>query len=389
MPTPNALTLAREHTIFVAAETTRGTLVFPAATDLVVPAGYGKLGQVPTYTDSDEIVDSRSLIEQFRDALPAGDWSLPMYFRPSGTAGAVPQGAALFKALFGKQTITGGTSVAYDLEKVLASVSIWLKYGTTVFFAAGATVNQCKLSVTKKGAFKFDFSGGFMTMGWVGTDELAEAIDGDPVPVAEIEVLDAKKYTSGGRIKIGTDDNGGAGYAVTAVDVATNLLTISPGCDTDQSAGAVVAPFLPAGTIIGSPVESRTLQVSLDGGSTTAKVKSLDLTIDNGIQYQEDEISDEENPTDYTEGGRKVSGSMTQLMRRDDLGRFYDAINAGQEVEMEITGGSGAGNLFAISMGKTRIKAPSLNPSAPTVELASEITALGTVGEDEISMLLT
>lgn len=386
---PNSLTLARKHTIFVVPETTRGTLAYPSNSHLVVPAGYGNIGQVPSYTDSEEIVDSRSLIDQFRDALPAGTWSLPMYLRPSGSLGVAPQGAAMWEALFGVQTITGGTSVGYSLAATLPSVSIWLKYGSAVFFAAGATVDQCKLNVSKKGAFKVDMSGGFMTMGWCGTDALSSAIDGDPVPVTAIPVVDAKKYTVGGKIMIGTDDNSAAGYAITAVNVSTNTLTISPGCSTDQASGAVVAPFLPAGTIVGSPVESRTITVSLDGGSTTAKIKGLDLTITNGVQYIEDEITNDEFPTDYIEGMRKVSGNITMLMRSDDLKYFYDGINAGQEVETEITGGSGAGNLFALTMPKTRIKAPSLNPSAPTVELAMEITALGTTGEDEISMLLT
>ena len=49
----NDLILARKHEIFAVEETTAGTLVFPSATDLVIPAGNGTIGQVPTYTDSE------------------------------------------------------------------------------------------------------------------------------------------------------------------------------------------------------------------------------------------------------------------------------------------------------------------------------------------------
>lgn len=388
MTLENKLTLAREHKIFVVAESVKGTLAFPANANLVVPAGYGQIGQVPTYTDSEEIVDSRSLIEQFRDALPSGDWSLPMYLRPSGAAGVAPQGDSLFKALFGTETIVGGTSVTYGLAKQLPSFSIFCKYGDTVFFASGATADQAKLGISKKGALKLDLSGKFMVMGWCGTDELSAPIDGDPVPVTAIPVKDAKKYTVGGKIKIGADDNGGAGYAITAVNVGINTLTIAPGCDTDQAIDTVVAPFLPVGTIIGAPVESRTASVSFDGGATAIKIKSLDLTVGNGIQYQEDEISDVENPTDYVEGQRSVAGSVTMLMRRDDLKYFYDGIAAGVEKDIKISAGENtAGKRASIRMTRTRIKAPTLNPSSPTVELKMDITALGTVGEDEITML--
>ena len=394
MPTyanPNAITLSREHTIFVVPETTKGTLAFPAATDLVIPAGYGTIGQQPTYTDSEEIVDSRSLLDQFRDALTAGDWSLPMYLRPSGSLGVVPQGAALFKALFGNQTITPSISVAYTLAKQLSSFSLWFKYGSTVFFAFGGSNDSGKLGITKKGALKWDMSGKFMSVGWVGTDELSGPVDGTVTPVTAIPVKDAKKYTVGGRIMIGIDDNAGAGFTITAVDVAANTLTINPGCESNNATDVVVAPFLPTGAKVGSPVESRTAKVSFDGGSTFVKIKGIDLTFTNGIQYMEDEIQEPgvENPTDYVEGQRSIKGSVTVLMRRDDLAYFYDGLNSSQEKSVKIVAGEDVnGKRASISMPKARLTVPNLSPSAPTVELKMDLTALGTNGEDEISMLL-
>lgn len=385
----NRLALSREHVIFAVKETTKGTLAFPAATDLVIPAGNGNIGQVPTYTDNEEIVDSRSLMGQFRDALSAGTWSLPMFMR-FGAVGASPQGSALLESQFGSKTIVASTSVTFGLAKILPSFSLWIKYGDAVFFASGATSNQAKLAVAKKGAVKWDLSGQFMAMGWCGTDELSEAIDYIATPITAIPVKDAKKYTVGGKIKIGTDDNAGLGYAVTASNVTTNILTITPGIETDQAADTVVAPFLPTGTIIGEPVEARTFQVSLDGGATAKKITSLDLTFENGIQYQEEEISDEENPTDYVEGNRSVKSSLTLLMRRDDLGLFYDGRQDGVYKDVEISFGDDAtaGKLATITMPKSRLTAPAITPTAPTVKLNMELPALGTTGEDEISMLI-
>jgi hypothetical protein len=166
------LNRARIHEAFVKKESSSGTLVFPDATDYIIPAGYCNLNQQPTFTDSEEIINSRSLINRFQDMTGAGDWSVPMYLRPSGAAGSVPQGAALLEALFGTETIVDSTSVTYTLAKTKDSYSLWERCGKVVFFAKGCTANKGTLNITNKGAVKLELSGQFMEMGWVGTDQV-------------------------------------------------------------------------------------------------------------------------------------------------------------------------------------------------------------------------
>ena len=378
----NKITIAREHKVFAVLESTAGSLTFPSDSDLVIPAGYGVLNQNPTYTDSEEVIDSRSLINRFQDRLPAGDWELPIYIRPDGTLGNKPQGANIFKALFGAET-ADATGVFYTLAKELPSLSIWAKIGPQVFFCQGTTVNQMRFSVSVKGAPVLTFSGNFMYMGWVGTDTLSAAVDGTVTPVTAIPVTDAKKFRVGGRIVIGDDDNAGAGFEITAVDVATNTLTISPGIATTQAAGATVAPFLPTGTVVGSPVESRDITVSV--GGVTTKIKSADLTITNNVQYLEDEIGPEAYPTAYVEDRRSVSGSLSLYFRQDDLKLFYDGYQ-GNEVALEIDCGQDAGKQARFIMDRVNLSVPRINPTAPTVELNMDFVALGTNGEDEIKL---
>lgn len=378
----NKITIAREHKVFVALESSPGTLTFPSDTDLVIPAGYGVLNQNPTYTDSEEIVDSRSLIDRFQDRLPAGDWELPMYIRPYGLLGNKPQGANLFKALFGTETVSA-VGVIYSLAKEIPSLSVWVKIGPQVFFCKGATVNQMKLSVSNKGAPTLTFSGNFMDMGWVGTDTLVSAVDGTTTPVTAIPVNDAKKFKVGGRIKIGDDDNAGTGFEITAVDVAANTLTISPGIATAQAAGAPVEPFLPTGTVVGTPIEARDVSVVVGGVAT--KVKDIDLTIDNNVQYLEDEIGPEPYPTAYVTGRRSVSGSLSLYFRQDDLKYFHDGYQ-GNELALEIDCGQDAGKRARFLMNRVSLSVPRVNPTAPTVELNMDFVALGTNGEDEIQL---
>jgi hypothetical protein len=95
--------IARKQRIFAVLETTKGTLEFPAATDFIRPAGNGVMNQVPEFSESDELADTLDSLDTFQNAMPAGEWSLPMYCRPSGTVGNVPQGDALFQSFQGKK----------------------------------------------------------------------------------------------------------------------------------------------------------------------------------------------------------------------------------------------------------------------------------------------
>ena len=91
----NVVQLARKIQCFAKAESTRGTLVWPDAGDYIIPAGTPDWSQVPSYTDSVEVRDSRSRRNRFRDQNPAGSWSFPVYPRPAGSLGVVPQEAVV------------------------------------------------------------------------------------------------------------------------------------------------------------------------------------------------------------------------------------------------------------------------------------------------------
>lgn len=106
--------LSRKHKVFVVKETTPGTLKFPEDGDLVLPAGNATINQNPEFTDSEELVNSLDIIDQFPNARPAGDWSIPMYLRTDSTFGDQPQGGILFESLQGKVG-TAGFSVVTEV----------------------------------------------------------------------------------------------------------------------------------------------------------------------------------------------------------------------------------------------------------------------------------
>ena len=131
----NRIQIGREVAVFAKKETTVGTLIYPTSTDFIVPAGQCELNQAASYTDSEEVRNSRSLIARFRDKNPAGSWSIPMYCRPDGVAGTQPDGHALLRAAFGGEEISAGSSVTYSLtmENALDTLSLCFGFDAKIY----------------------------------------------------------------------------------------------------------------------------------------------------------------------------------------------------------------------------------------------------------------
>lgn len=373
------IAIAREEIIFVVPETNYGTLAYPSSSNLVIAAGNGTISQNLTFTESEELRDTRSLIARFRDKIPAGTWSFPTYIRPSGSAGTPPMGDTLFEALLGKKET--GSDVKYSPAKILPSFSLWVKKSHTVFFADGCVVNEGRLSVTSKGAASVEWSGNFRRMGWVGTDKLAAAVT---TGATSITVNDGSKFTVGGRIVIGDNDNSGQGYRVTAVD--GNTLTIDPGISSDVSAGAVVKPWLPdtSGVNFGDVLENREFSLSI--GGVDRIIRTFECTITNNVSLVEDELTGDLYPTEKIEGDRRVTGRLTLYFRKDELDWFKNAYD-GNDVAVELVGGSEAGSIFKVSIPRASLDVPSVTTEAPAIALEVGFTALANNGEDEIQII--
>lgn len=384
----NAIGIAADQICFAVLETVKGTLVFPSnANTVIATAGYVEMSQNPSFTDSDEVTNSRDVLNRFQDQVPAGSWNVPIYARPSGSAGTAPMGDVFFESLFGTKTTTTSTSVAYTQDMYKPSFSLWSKRGHTVFFAKGAVCQKLSLSATNKGGAKFDLSGGFMSMGWAGSDEVATAAIAGATTVV---VSDAKKFTVGARIWNETKNqtNTAAGFEITAVNYGTNTLTISPALPTGGwSQYDLVSGYLPTtGTAVGEPLEGKQIAITFD--SVAAKVQSLSFDVDDGVKFMEDEISAQHYPTDYMEMIRNISGNISMYFRTNDVKYFYDGLNNNQ-IPVVITVGDTAGSILTISMTKTELEFPAPKAAAPAINLDVKYKALGTNGEDSCSMTWT
>jgi len=380
----NRIAIAREQQIFVVEESVPGTLVKPAASNVVIAAGTGSINQQPTYTKSPEIVNSRDVLEQFRNPMPPGEWQFPILARASGSAGTAPPGAALYKALMGKEAVNAGTDVRYEQQMQKPSISIWLLKSHSMIFCWGATVGTGRVGLSggSEGGIMWDFSGQFMGMGWVGTSPLTANVgSGDDT----LHVETPENYTVGGYVVIGDDDNGGAGYRITAVDDTAKTLTIAPAADSGASSGDYVTPWVPSGvTVSGHPIEICGSYARFNDIETP--VQTMDFTINDAPKYLDDEITAACEPKSYAEVQRDISGALKIYFREKDLSYFrYGRENVTNKIEL--VADNGPGRTMIVECPKCRLTVPNIEDADPTVALNMNIQALGTDGEDSCSII--
>jgi hypothetical protein len=359
-----------------------------AGTDgyLIVAAGPCTINQNPAFTDSPEIVDSRDVLERFSDMAPPGDFALSILARPYGIAGKAPMGDVLYESLMCKKTTNTSVSVVHSQDLSKPSFSLWVKKSHSMLFASGCAVTSGKVSLSNKGAVKWDMSGKFFQMGWVGTDSLSGT---EAAAQTELSVHNAKKFCIGGLFQNSTTandgTNGGAGFIITDVNYTGNTITIAaPGVPSGGwSENDVIEPFLPVGVIIGSPIESKNTALTVDQAPST--IKSMDLTIDDAATFFDDEITTSGYPESYVEDVRSITGTLGLRFRKDELAKLYECY-AGLDVAWELIFGTVAGSKMKINLPKVNMEVPKMNDNAPVVDLEIPIKALGTEGEDSMTI---
>ncbi len=110
---------SRKQKVFAVKETVEGELKFPSAADFIMPAGPATIKQTPTFKNSDEIKNSLDVVDQFQNALPAGDWTCDMYLRLPDDYSENIQGDILFENMQGSK-ITSGT-VTFSVNTAIGS----------------------------------------------------------------------------------------------------------------------------------------------------------------------------------------------------------------------------------------------------------------------------
>lgn len=220
-----------------------------------------------------------------------GSWSLKFYIKPKA-AGTAPAMSPILKVGFGNETITGGTSVAYSLaDSNPGTIQIMRKASDSLWeMAMGCVVEQIEIENQGGEIAMVTASGSFARYCWLYecvTDTAGYSISDTAITLGTGE---GRRVSIGALVAFGAENNSGAGYRVTAVDIDTDTITISPGLAGNLAASALaVTPVVPAHSDTGSPLGG--IQSSLSIDSTSIGFRMAKVTLNTGHKLLEGEAT--------------------------------------------------------------------------------------------------
>lgn len=310
----------------------------------------------------------------------------------STVSGAIINQSAVTTPFAVAEVITGTTSgatatvvelvananVSFTPSANIQSYSMYANVGGhTCLMLRGATINQGVFTVNGVDISNTSWSGQGIEMRWTGTSALTaivSAVDSTCI------VTDGSLYSVDSLVQIKdsngviVDDNGGLGYHVSQVDVATNTLTIDTagGFVIGAAVGDEVTPWYPNVIESGTIVHGRQGAVTLDGA--TLSVTDSTITVTNNIQY----IVDEKDGSDYAStvsspGFREVSGSVALLFRAADARYFTIGKDSNQAI-VRINLGTVASQRYSIYLPSAVFSIPTLD-QAELISLSTEMRA--------------
>ena len=327
-------------------------------------------------TDPGDNRNTFSSIERVEGRQEVVPWSVTVLLRPSAALGTVSQMGPFLTMLFGTQTINASTSVVYTQLKDRGAVSGFMREKMTDIHrhASGCICNSLVMRFTGGDYVTFEFSGEAARYGETGTD----AADGAGSLAMALIVDDADFFDINSLIQI--DGSGTPGILVTAVDDATEALTIAS--RRTWSDGDVVSPWMEAFTpVAGDPIYGTKGSVSLDGGSSTINFLEYTLTITNGMTLHNREGGNS-YPTAIVNGPWSFSGSLTYVMEALLLTRLSHARRKVQK-DLRFIIGDTAAKRIQVDLDQVEFD-PTDVPVGNTglVEVNQPFTALGSSGED-------
>lgn len=276
-------------------------------------------------------------------------------------------------------------SQVYLQDTSSSSFTLWKQVDDWfVQFCTGCTVNNATVSPKNEDGVMFSFKGQGMRMGWAGESPMAASASAG---ATTITVDNAKLFTAGARIQNVTKgaNNSGAGFAITAVNVTTNVLTLGTAVPSGGWAeDDVIRGYLPTGTAVGTAIENRKVKVYIDG--VEGRIRPTDLTFDVPKTYLTDVIGTE-FPEEFVEDTRKLTGNLNVYFKKTEIEKFYQGYT-GQEVTVEFVFGDTYGYKASLFYPRAKVTMPTLRGEGATAVLQIPVTALGTVGEDSCFLCL-
>jgi hypothetical protein len=238
-------------------------------------------------------------------------WALESYIAP-GAAGVAPDIGPLLDHAFGKAgAVVAGTSVTYDLADAQPTVGLQLSVnaglgGEILEVANGAWCEQLSIECQSGEEPKISASGGFASYGMCLQGATTTGIEAAGQTAISCAAGTSRCLRPNAVVKFGAETNTGAGYTVTAVDTATDTITITPALAGEVASLTPITPLVLAGTRTGTPVAGVAGSVSIGGAAMEfLKVK---IDINTGIKPITSGTSDV--PTKLVLAERVITGEI-------------------------------------------------------------------------------
>jgi hypothetical protein len=314
-----------------------------------------------------------------------GDWSMTTYVKPSGTPGTAPDEDVLFQCACGTKTVTPNTKVEYTLANQLDSFSMWVKKGNNVFAVRGCTVEKLDVSIGGDAIATLKWTGKYMQRLRCG-QVAASGTVGQAATVITLASGGALRFQVGMYVTIGTDNNAGAGYQISAVNYNLNTITITPGLGTAQGSGPTVYPWWPVGAAeYGTPGFGKLGVVTVNGSNFVTLTDTLSLT--NNITYYDKEKNDVYTAERFGRPGkRNVDGNLNGFFVDEAMSYIYrDDYN--QKDALIIPVGNVAGSIMQINVPYAEYRAPKISGTAEYLVDIPFWGVASAAGNDELSFV--
>lgn len=318
--------------------------------------------------------DNRQTLGQYQriPGMKEATWSVDMVLQGSGALGSLWSCSPFLKAFFGTETINGGASVVYTMSDDQAALG-YLDFLEELSEVMAWEMRNCwmaEFKLSSKGGAnpRLTASGGCSDWIMTGSGALGalEALGQTDLTMAVAEEL---RFAVGSRVIVGTSNPATTGHTITAIVPGTNVITVSPGLDSQQVSGAIVRPWSPSEAT--PPFELPGMRGKLMIGADEYAITEFELTGNLGLEPHDDQAL-VDVVEDYSRSWRDLTGFIKFRAFRDQILQIQSAETDHNRAVIGVELGDTAGDLMDIDL-------PQVEIDFSEVELPSKGSAIVTV----------
>ena len=364
---------------------------------------------LPVVADGMLVVDSTFAPDDARENIPdlrqsrfpqkmfqgrtRAPWTINTLLRPGTSKGNKPNGSALWRSIFGNETVNSGTSITYTFKKYPNATDIGFSYYERMGpdgqrHVNGGIATSLEIGASLNGLVTVGFSGDAPLFGQAqGSVDLKNTLDVSSE--ARDIVLDTADHLSVGTL-ITVDSQGP--YIIAAIDYSTGTITTSTDVAMDAAGDDDVVVAFPVGTFpsYSEPIHGKNLLCSLDGGTTPFTIVGASVSIPSGMMLHETSgVNPYASDVAAEDGERAVTVTLNLAVEKTHVALFNEFDRQTRKDVLLTLGENVAGSRLKLDL--PSVEFPRSTPTIPprgmaTLDLTGTAMVTG-VDEDGIQAI--